>query len=78
MSTRTAADLRRMEETAARRRLRRPAPPPSHRQHPKAVFAASQLAERLRLLEVNLRAISAGQKPWAPPHSELNLRDRIV
>jgi hypothetical protein len=45
---------------------------------PQGAFAASQLAERLRLLEVNLRAISAGQKPWAPPQSELNLRDRTV
>jgi len=25
-----------------------------------------------------LKAISAGRKPWAPPQSELNLRDRTV
>lgn len=45
---------------------------------PEGTFAASQLAERLQLLEANLREISAGQKLWAPPKSELNLRDRTA
>lgn len=62
-----------LEET-----VRGAAPAPEPQVVPEGAFAASQLAERLRLLEVNLRAISAGQKPWAPPRSDLNLRDRTV
>ena len=54
------------------------APAPEPQAAPEGAFAASQLAERLRLLEANLRAISTGQKPWAPPQSDLNLRDRTV
>lgn len=45
---------------------------------PDGTFVASQLAERLRLLEVNLRKLATGQTPWQPPHSDLNLRDRTV
>lgn len=54
-------------------------PLPAEPQTPaEGTFAVSQLAERLRLLELNLRAISSGEKPWAPPPSDLNLRSRTV
>jgi hypothetical protein len=72
-----ASDLTIVEEAAADAAFVAP-PSPEPQAAPEGIFAASQLAERLRLLEVNLRAISAGQKPWAPPQSELNLRDRTV
>ena len=70
-------DLTTLEEAAADAAFIAP-PPPEPQAPPEGMFATSQLAERLRLLEANLRAISAGQKPWAPPQSELNLRDRTV
>jgi hypothetical protein len=54
------------------------APPAEPHTPPEGTFAASQLAERLRLLEVNLRKLATGESPWRPPHSELNLRDRTV
>jgi hypothetical protein len=54
------------------------APPTAPQTPPEGTFIASQLAERLRLLEVNLRKLATGQTPWQPPHSELNLRDRTV
>ena len=72
-----AAELSVAEESAADAAFVAP-PAPEPQAASEGMFAASQLAERLRLLEVNLRAISAGQKPWAPPQSELNLRDRTV
>ena len=66
------------EEAPADEPTTPPAPVTETHAAPEGTFAASQLAERLRLLEANLRAISTGQKPWAPPQSELNLRDRTV
>ena len=51
-------------------------PPVTPATAPDSTFAASQLVERLRLLEANLRVL--GQTPWAPPESDLNLRDRTV
>jgi hypothetical protein len=72
-----ATDLTPVEEAVADAAFV-PSPAPEPQAPPQGVFAASQLAERLRLLEANLKAISAGQKPWAPPQSELNLRDRTV
>jgi hypothetical protein len=72
-----AEDLAPAEEAAADAAFAAP-PAPEPQAPPEGVFAASQLAERLRLLEINLRAISAGQRPWAPPQSDLNLRDRTV
>ena len=72
-----ADDLTTIEEAAADAAFVA-APAPEPQALPEGVFAASQLAERLRILEANLKAISAGRKPWAPPQSELNLRDRTV
>ena len=72
-----AGDLTTVEEAAADAAFVAP-PAPEPQAPPEGMFATSQLAERLRLLEANLKAISAGPKPWAPPQSELNLRDRSV
>lgn len=41
-------------------------------------FAASLLAERLQLLELNLRAMRATSGEWRAPPSDLSLRNRTV
>ena len=76
-ATTHASDLTTIEEAAVDAAFVA-APAPEPQALPEGVFAASQLAERLRILEANLKAISAGRKPWAPPQSELNLRDRTA
>jgi hypothetical protein len=43
-----------------------------------ATFAASQLAERLRLVEANLRLLKLKTEGWKPPASELSLRDKTI
>jgi hypothetical protein len=43
-----------------------------------ATFAASQLAERLRMVEANLRLLKLKTEGWKPPASELSLRDKTI
>lgn len=42
-----------------------------------STFATSQFAERMRLLEANLVAISQA-RPWSPPQSGLSLKDKTI
>ncbi len=43
-----------------------------------AAFAASQLVERLRLVEANLRLLKLKSEGWKPPASDLALRDKTI